>query len=56
MLETSTIGTPTAIKDKHTPIDGNTIDPFVYRNTINGALQYLTFTRPDIVHTVNQVS
>lgn len=30
-------------------------DPHEYRS-IMGALQYLTFTRPNIVYTINQVS
>ena len=36
-------------------VDKPLYDPFVYRSTV-GALQYLSFTRPDIAFSVNKVA
>ncbi|XP_022899255.1 uncharacterized protein LOC111412552 [Olea europaea var. sylvestris] len=54
MLESTSNATPMTLKEKPTSVDGDQVDPFVFRSIV-GALQYLTFTRPDIIYTVNRV-
>lgn len=54
MTNCSPINTPMALKEKSKPTDDNLVDAHTYRSTV-GALQYLTFTRPDITYAVNQV-
>ena len=53
MMECTHINTPMALKSIITPSDEQPIDPTRYRQLV-GSLQYLTFTRPDIVHAVNK--
>ena len=55
MLESSNFATPMAIKDKSHSSDSESVDATVFRSIV-GALQYLTFTRPDIIYAVNKVS
>ena len=52
-MECTHINTPKALKSIITPFDGQPIDPTWYRQLV-GSLQYLTFTRPGIVHAVNK--
>ena len=54
MLSYSYFNTPMAIKDQHKPRDNKHTNPTEYRQLV-GALQYLTFSRPDIVQAVNKV-
>ena len=54
MLGCSYLNTPMAIKDQHKPEDNKHTNPTEYRQLV-GALQYLTFSRPDIVQAVNKV-
>ncbi|RVX14187.1 Retrovirus-related Pol polyprotein from transposon RE1 [Vitis vinifera] len=53
MMECTPINTPMALKFIITSFDEQPIDPTPYRQLV-GSLQYLTFTRPDIVHAVNK--
>ncbi|RVW45781.1 putative mitochondrial protein [Vitis vinifera] len=53
MKECTHINTPMALKSIIIPSDEQPIDPTRYRQLV-GSLQYLTFTRPDIVHAVNK--
>ena len=53
MMECTHINTPMALKSTITPSDEQPIDPTQYRQLV-GSLQYLTFTRLDIVHVVNK--
>ena len=53
MMECTPINTPMALKSIITPSDEQPIDLTQYRQLV-GSLQYLTFTRPDIVHAVNK--
>ncbi|RVW82514.1 putative mitochondrial protein [Vitis vinifera] len=53
MMECTPINTPMALKSTITSFDEQPIDPTQYRQLV-GSLQYLTFTRPDIVHAVNK--
>ncbi|KAL6313445.1 hypothetical protein AAG906_004408 [Vitis piasezkii] len=53
MMECTHINTPMALKSIITPSDEQPIDPTRYRQLV-GSFQYLTFTRPDIVHAVNK--
>ena len=43
-----------AIKEKVTSLDNDLVDVSTFRSIVDG-LQYLTFTRPDIIHAVNKV-
>ncbi|XP_059626128.1 uncharacterized mitochondrial protein AtMg00810-like [Cornus florida] len=54
MLDSFSIATPMIIKEKSAYSDVDQIDTTAYHSII-GALQYLTFTRPDIIHAVNRV-
>lgn len=54
MLESTHFATPIVIKDKPTNSDGDSIDIVAFRSIV-GALQYLTFTQPDIIHAINKV-
>ena len=50
------VSSPMATSCKLSKIVGKSLsDPFVYRSTI-GALQYVSFTRPDIAFSVNKVA
>ena len=50
------VSSPMATSCKLSKIVGKSFsDPFVYRSTV-GALQYLSFTRPDIAFSVNKVA
>ncbi|CAN6465147.1 unnamed protein product [Victoria cruziana] len=50
------ISTPSLLNHKMSSKEGNPFyDPTLFRSVV-GMLQYLTFTRPDIVYSVNQVS
>ncbi|WJZ86413.1 hypothetical protein VitviT2T_005871 [Vitis vinifera] len=53
MIECTHINTPMALKSIITPSDEQSIDPTRYRQLV-GSLQYLTFTRPNIVHAVTK--
>ncbi|RVW89807.1 Retrovirus-related Pol polyprotein from transposon RE1 [Vitis vinifera] len=53
MMECTHTNTPMALKSIITPSDEQHIDPTRYRQLV-GSLQYLTFTRPNIVHAVNK--
>ncbi|RVX11445.1 Retrovirus-related Pol polyprotein from transposon TNT 1-94 [Vitis vinifera] len=53
MMECTPINTPLALKSIITSFDEQPIDPTQYRQLV-GSLQYLTFTRPGIVHAVNK--
>ncbi|RVW93768.1 Retrovirus-related Pol polyprotein from transposon RE1 [Vitis vinifera] len=53
MMECTPINTPMALKSIITSFDEQPIDPTQYRQLV-GSFQYLTFTRPDIVHAVNK--
>ena len=53
MMECTHINTPMALKSTITPSDEQPIDPTQYRQLV-GSLQYLTFTRLEIVHVVNK--
>lgn len=54
MIEASKITTPIATKPNHLTDENEPTDPTAYRQ-LCGSLQYLTFTRPDLTHAVNQV-
>ena len=54
MLDSAPFAKPMTIKDKPTSTDNISTDAILYRSVV-GALQYLIFTRPDIVYTVNRV-
>ena len=43
-----------ALKTQATPRDSDPVNATQFRSLV-GALQYLTYTRPDIVHAVNKV-
>ena len=45
---------PMALKSQVTPRDSDPINATEYHSLV-GALQYLTYTRPDIVQAVNKV-
>lgn len=53
MEESSTMATPIAMKEASSLDDDKLANATEYRQTV-GSLQYLTFTRPDIKHTVNK--
>ena len=52
-MECTHINTPMALKSTITPSDEQPIDPTRYRQLVR-SLQYLTFTRPDILHAINK--
>ena len=55
MINSAHINTPMALKTPSTlPTANNLIDATSYRSIV-GALQYVTYTRPDIVQAVNKV-
>ncbi|KAI9164725.1 hypothetical protein LWI28_000893 [Acer negundo] len=54
LLESSHFNTPMALKPQLTPQDFKQIKAKEYRSLV-GALQYLTYTHPDIVQAVNKV-
>ncbi|XP_024019780.1 uncharacterized protein LOC112091139 [Morus notabilis] len=54
MLESSHQSTPIALKPPNLLDDHNLVNETEFRSIV-GALQYLTFTRPDITHAVNKV-
>ena len=53
MLTSNAIATPQVLKPKPTSSDNIVVDATEFRSIV-GALQYLTFTRPDITHAVNR--
>jgi hypothetical protein len=56
MKDCKPLSTPSVLNHKLSSQDGETYeDPRQYRSLM-GMLQYLTFTRPDIVYALNQVS
>jgi hypothetical protein len=57
MSQCKPINTPSVLNSKLRALDGSDAypNPRFYRSIV-GMLQYLTFTRPDIVYAVNQVS
>ncbi|XP_049932797.1 uncharacterized mitochondrial protein AtMg00810-like [Nymphaea colorata] len=56
MSDCKPVGTPSVLNQRLSAQDGELYeDPTQYRSIV-GALQYLTFTRPDIIYAVNQVS
>lgn len=52
MLESNYIATPQVLKEKPASSDDTPIDATNFKSIV-GTLQYLTFTRPDIVHAIN---
>ena len=48
------MSTPSIIIEKSSAADLKPTNPTTYRSIV-GALQYLTLTRPDIIHAINQV-
>ena len=54
MLASSHLSTPIAIKQTTQLVDHTPVDETEYRSIV-GALQYLTFTHPDITHAINKV-
>ena len=56
MIDCKPLTTPSSLNQRLSSQDGEIYhDPSRYRSIV-GMLQYLTFTRPDIVYAVNQVS
>ena len=53
MLESAPLATPMAVKDNSS--NSEPVDATLFRSIV-GALQYLTFTRPNITFVVNKVS
>ncbi|XP_055962301.1 uncharacterized mitochondrial protein AtMg00810-like [Mercurialis annua] len=53
LLDSTHYKTPMALKSQMTPRDSDPVNATEY--SLVGALQYLTYTRPDIVHAVNKV-
>ncbi|PNY13707.1 putative copia-type protein, partial [Trifolium pratense] len=53
MLGCKSIATPQILKEKSSSSDDIIVDATEFRSIV-GALQYLTFTRPDITHAVNR--
>jgi hypothetical protein len=55
MIGAKPYAAPCTSGQKLTKMDGDALpDPTAYRHVV-GALQYCTFTRPDIAYTVNQL-
>ncbi|XP_016574332.1 uncharacterized mitochondrial protein AtMg00810-like [Capsicum annuum] len=54
LIESSHFNTPMALKSQPTPEDSKVVNAEEYRSLV-GALQYLTYTRSDIVQAVNKV-
>ncbi|XP_024018613.1 uncharacterized protein LOC112090776 [Morus notabilis] len=54
LLESSHFNTPMALKPQPMPQDSKLVNATEYRSLV-GALQYLTYTRSDIVQAVNKV-
>ena len=54
MLENSSMSTPMVLKEKSSTLDMQSIDITICRSIV-GALQYSTFTQPDIIYAVNRV-
>ncbi len=55
MTDCNPCSTPVDTQGKMSEAEGNPVsDPTVYRS-LAGALQYLTFTRPDITYAVQQL-
>ena len=54
MLESASFATSMVIEDKFTSSDATPVDATIFRSIV-GVLQYLTFTRPDIIFAVNRV-
>jgi hypothetical protein len=56
MTNCKPVNTPSVLHQRLSSEDGHLcVNPTTYRSLV-GMLQYLTFTRPDIVYDVNQVS
>ncbi|TXG66240.1 hypothetical protein EZV62_007515 [Acer yangbiense] len=54
LLESTANATPMSLKEKALPSDHDPVDASSCRSIV-GALQYITFTRPDIIHAINQI-
>lgn len=54
LIECSQFNTPMTLKSQLTPEDSKLVEAKEYRSLV-GAIQYLTYTQPDIIQAVNKV-